>query len=69
MWPIDRPIDYPKNPRKWSAQAVAKVGASIREFGFRQPIVVDRDGVIIIGHLRRAAAKMEGLTEVRYTSR
>jgi ParB-like chromosome segregation protein Spo0J len=63
LWPIDRPKPYPKNARKWSASAVDKVAASIREFGFRQPIVVDREGVIIIGHLRLAAAKKLGLKE------
>src|SRR5215471_14156889 len=56
-WPIDRPKDYPKNARKWSQQAVEKVAASIREYGFVQPVVVDRHEVIIIGHLRRAAAR------------
>lgn len=63
IWPIDRPIDYPKNARKWSARAVEKVAASIREFGWRQPVVVDSEGVIVIGHLRRAAGKSAGLTE------
>ena len=55
VWPIDRPKDYPKNARKWSAQAVEKVAASIRAYGWRQPIVVDKEEVIAIGHLRRAA--------------
>src|SRR5262249_10572931 len=64
LWPIDRPRDYPKNARKWGRQALEKVGTSLRVYGFRQPIVVDRDGVIIIGHLRRAAARQEGFTEV-----
>src|SRR5579863_9988442 len=64
MWPIDRPKDYPKNARKWSAQAVEKVASSIREYGWRQPVVVDQDEVIAIGHLRRAAGKSLGLTEV-----
>ena len=64
VWPIDRPKDYPKNARKWSAQAIEKVAASIRAYGWRQPIVVDKDGVICIGHLRRAAGKFLGLTEV-----
>ena len=41
-----------------------KVAASIREYGFRQPIVVDANDVIIIGHLRLAAAKALRLTEV-----
>ena len=63
MWDIDRPIDYPKNARKWSPKAVEKVATSIREFGWRQPVVVDSAGVIVIGHLRRAAGKSIGLTE------
>ena len=53
MWPIDRPQDYPNNARKWTDKAVAKVAVSIREFGWRQPVVVDSQGVIVIGHLRR----------------
>ena len=64
QWPIDRPQPYAKNARKWTAGAVDKVAASIREFGFRQPLVVDIFGVIIIGHLRLAAAKKLGLKEV-----
>jgi DNA modification methylase len=64
IWPIDRPRDYPKNARKWSAQAVEKVAASIRAYGFRQPVVVDTHEVIAIGHLRRAAGRFLGLTEV-----
>lgn len=59
-WPIDKPIDYPKNARKWSANAIGKVATSIGAFGWRQPIVVDRDGVICIGHLRRRAGKEAG---------
>jgi DNA modification methylase len=63
IWPIDRPKDYPGNARKWSAQAIAKVGASIREYGWRQPVVVDSKEVIVIGHLRRAAGRSIGETE------
>ena len=63
-WATDRPQPYAKNARKWNSGAVDKVAASIREFGFRQPIVVDNVGVIIIGHLRLAAAKKLGLKEV-----
>lgn len=44
MWAIDRLKVYDKNPRVRSKKAVAKVAASIKEFGFRQPIVVDEDG-------------------------
>lgn len=64
LWPTDRPADYPKNARKWSAQAIDKVAASIKEFGFRQPVVVDSEGVIVIGHLRRAGARKLGLAEI-----
>lgn len=64
IWPIDRPKPYSKNSRKWSADAVAKVASSIRAYGFRQPIVVDVHGVIIIGHLRLAAAQSLRLKEV-----
>lgn len=62
-WPVDRPKPYAKNPRRNDA-AVEKVAASIREFGWAQPIVVDGDGVIIIGHTRIKAAKRLGLKTV-----
>ncbi|HLM98724.1 MAG TPA: ParB N-terminal domain-containing protein, partial [Bryobacteraceae bacterium] len=62
-WPIDRPRDYPKNARKWSARAVDTVAASIREYGWKQPIVCDSEDVIVIGHLRRAAGRKAGMTE------
>lgn len=54
---------YERNPRDNSA-AIQKVAASIQEFGFLQPIVVDGDGVILAGHTRYAAAQSLGLTEV-----
>jgi DNA modification methylase len=54
---------YDKNPRLNDA-AVDAVAASIREFGFRQPIVVDDDGVIIVGHTRHKAALRLGLEKV-----
>ena len=62
-WPIDRPQPYDKNPRL-NDDAVAVVARSIQEFGFRQPIVVDEDGVVIIGHTRLKAAKSLGLSEI-----
>ena len=62
-WPIDRPQPYDKNPRL-NDDAVEIVAKSIREFGFRQPIVVDEDGVVIIGHTRLKAAKSLGLSEI-----
>lgn len=64
LWDIDRPKDYPQNARNWTETAISKVAASIRLFGFRQPIVVDSEEVIIIGHLRRAAARTIPLTQV-----
>jgi len=60
---IDSIRPYEKNPRQNEA-AVAAVAASIREFGFRQPIVVDEAGVIVVGHTRYYAAILLGLTEV-----
>jgi DNA modification methylase len=61
--PIKSITPYAKNPRKNEA-AVDKVAASIKEFGFQQPIVVDKDGVIIAGHTRYKAALKLGLIEV-----
>ncbi len=55
-WPLAKILPYQHNPRKRSKKAVAKVAASIREFGWRQPIVVDEDGIILVGHTRRDAA-------------
>src|SRR5215468_4870936 len=64
MWPTERPIEYARNARKITAAAVDKVAASIQEFGFRQPIVVDKEGVVIVGHVRLRAAKQLRLSEV-----
>jgi ParB-like chromosome segregation protein Spo0J len=63
-WPIDKPIAYSRNSRKIPERAVDKVAASIKEFGWRQAIVVDNDGVIICGHTRLLAAKKLGLKQV-----
>ena len=60
---LEEIIPYENNPRN-NEDAVDKVAASIREFGFKQPIVVDCDGVIIAGHTRYRAAKKLGLDEV-----
>ncbi len=61
---IDKIIPYVANPREISKQAVDKVASSLKEFGWRQPIVVDSEGVIIVGHTRLLAAKKLGLKEV-----
>jgi ParB-like chromosome segregation protein Spo0J len=63
-WPIDRPIPYARNPRKISDEAVSAVAGSIKEFGFKSPIVVDAEGVVINGHTRLKAAMRLGLSEV-----
>lgn len=54
---------YENNPRK-NDEAVEAVANSLREFGWKQPIVVDKDGVIIVGHTRYKAAKMLGMDTV-----
>jgi DNA modification methylase len=63
MWPLEKIIPYARNARRIPPQAVDKVAASIREFGWRQPIVVDKEGVIIVGHVRLLAARKLGLKE------
>jgi len=54
---------YPNNPRV-NDDAVDAAAASLREFGFRQPIVVDAEGVIVVGHTRYKAAQKLGLERV-----
>jgi ParB-like chromosome segregation protein Spo0J len=63
-WPVERLIPYERNARKIPAAAVEKVAASITEFGWRQPIVVDEADVVIAGHTRLLAAKKLGLSSV-----
>jgi DNA modification methylase len=61
--PIAQIVPYEKNPRS-NDDAVDAVAASIREFGFRQPIVVDGEVIIICGHARWKAARKLGLEQV-----
>jgi len=63
QWPIDRLIEYARNPRKNDA-VVDQMAGAIREFGFRIPIVAKSDGSVVDGHLRLKAARKLGLTEV-----
>jgi len=63
LWKLDRIKPYDRNPRINDA-AVDAVAESIRQYGFRQPIVVDTDGVIICGHTRYKAAQKLGLEKV-----
>jgi len=58
---------YEKNPRKLKDSAIEKVAMSLKEYGFRQPIVVDKDRIIVVGHTRYRASKKLGLKEVPIT--
>lgn len=62
--PIDSIKPYDNNPRRIPQTAVDAVAESIRLYGWQQPIVVDSDLVIIVGHTRRLAALKLGYTEV-----
>lgn len=61
---IEQLIPYEKNAKKHPKKQVRQVADSIKEFGFNQPIVVDKNNVVIVGHGRLEAAKLLGLKEV-----
>lgn len=63
QWPIDRLVEYGRNPRKNDVH-VDRMASMIREFGFRIPIVAKSDGTIADGHLRYKAARKLGLATV-----
>src|ERR1700730_16934895 len=56
-WPLEKLIPYARNPRTHSDAQVAQIGASIAEFGFNNPILVDTKAGIIAGHGRLLAAR------------
>lgn len=62
--PISKLVPYVNNARTHSPEQVMKLRSSLREFGFINPIIIDRDYGIIAGHGRLLAAKEEGITEV-----
>ena len=62
--PLDALKPYSRNAKKHPDEQVEHIANSIREFGFRQPLVIDRDGVLVIGHGRLLAAKKLGLKTV-----
>ena len=62
-WPIDKLVFYARNPRKNDA-AVDRMCSSIREFGFKIPVLARSDGEVVDGHLRLKAARKLGITEV-----
>jgi len=61
---IEALIPYARNSRTHSDAQVAQIAASIREFGFTNPVLIDADGGIIAGHGRTMAARKLGLDEV-----
>ena len=71
-WPADhverRPIGellaYPQNPMQHSEEQIGQIAASMREFGWTMPCLVDEKGMLIAGHGRLRAAQQLGLTEV-----
>jgi hypothetical protein len=63
MWPIERLVEYPRNPRQNDA-AVDRMCASIREFGFKIPCLLRGNGEIVDGHLRLKAARKLGIAEI-----
>ncbi len=64
VWPLERLTPYAKNARTHSRAQVRQIAASIQEFGFTNPILVDSDGGILAGHGRLAAATDLGMTQV-----
>src|SRR5215472_4330843 len=63
IWSIQKLVFYSKNPRRNDA-AVDRMVASIREYGFKIPILARSGGEVVDGHLRLKAARMLGITEV-----
>ncbi len=61
---IDKLIPYVNNARTHSAEQLNKLRSSLREFGFINPVIIDRDFNVIAGHGRILAAKAEGITDV-----
>ena len=61
--PIDKLIPYVNNARTHSPEQLNKLRSSLREFGFINPVIIDRDFNVIAGHGRILAAKAEGISE------
>ena len=62
--PLSKLVPYVNNARTHSPEQLTKLRSSLREFGFINPVIIDRDFNVIAGHGRIAAAKEEGITEV-----
>src|SRR3990167_7835430 len=61
---LDKITPYSKNAKQHPRKQIQQIADSIREFGFNQPLVVDKDNVIIVGHGRYEAAKLLNLAKV-----
>ena len=61
---VQKLLPYPFNNKKHGSRQIASIVESIKEFGFVQPIVTDKDYIVIIGHARLEAAKAVGLEQV-----
>lgn len=64
LWKTADVKPYPTNPRRVHDQAIKKVADSLKKFGWRQPIVVNKDGIIVVGHTRLLAAELLKLDKV-----
>ena len=62
--PLSKLVPYVNNARTHSPEQLTKLRSSLREFGFINPVIIDREFNVIAGHGRIAAAKEEGITEV-----
>ena len=62
--PLDKLVPYQNNARTHSPEQINKLRSSLREFGFINPVIIDRDYGIIAGHGRAIAAREEGIKEV-----
>ncbi|MDE6834801.1 MAG: ParB/Srx family N-terminal domain-containing protein, partial [Ruminococcus sp.] len=62
--PTDKLIPYINNARTHNKEQIAKLRSSLREFGFINPIIIDKNFNVIAGHGRLSAAKEEGMEEV-----
>ena len=64
MKPLGEIQPYSKNAKKHDARQIKNVAESIKQYGFVQPVVVDKNNVIVIGHCRALAAKKLGIKDV-----
>ena len=63
-WPLDRLLPYARNARTHSDAQVAQIAASIKEWGWTMPVLVDEDGTLIAGHGRLLGARRFGIEAV-----